>query len=70
MKIRVSSVFSYRPNGIFSVADGKLILNGISGEEYVFVIKDNGLLLEFESTNMDGGLSNGYLYVFSEDIGY
>jgi len=66
----LSSVFSYQPNGIFSVADGKLILKGISGEEYVFVIKNNGLLLEFESSNMDGGLFHGNLYVFSEDIGY
>jgi len=63
----LSSVFSYQPNGIFSVADGKLTLEGGSGEEYVFVIKDNGLLLEFESSNMDGGLFHGNLYVFFDN---
>ena len=63
----LSSVFSYQPNGIFSVADGKLILAGGSGEEYVFVIKKNGLLLEFESTNMSGGVSHGNLYAFSDN---
>jgi hypothetical protein len=60
------SVMSYMPNGEFFVSDEKLVLKAGENEEYVFIIKDNGSVLELASTYIEGILEQGMLFVFSE----
>ena len=59
------SAMSYMPNGEFSVSGEKLILKAGENEEYVFLIRGGGLVLELESTYIDGILEQGMRFVFS-----
>ena len=60
---------SYMPNGEFYISDGKLVLRAGEIEEYVFIIRDNGLVLELESTHIEGILEQGMLFVYSDGSG-
>jgi hypothetical protein len=64
------SAMSYRPRGVYYTSDGKLTLKAGENEEYVFIIKNNGLELELESTHIEGILEQGMLFTFSRETGY
>jgi hypothetical protein len=64
------SVMSYMPTGEYSVADGKLTLTAGGNEEYVFLIRSDGLELELKSTHIEGILEQGMLFTFSEENDY
>ena len=70
-EFNLNSAMSYVPNGIYSVADGKLTLKASNEvDEYIFIIQNNGLALELESTYIEGILEQGLFYVFSDDSDY
>ena len=57
---------SYVPSGVFVVSDGRLILNPGGNEEYIFIITNEGLALELESTYIEGVLERGEIFVYSD----
>ncbi|MCL2702947.1 MAG: M56 family metallopeptidase [Defluviitaleaceae bacterium] len=63
------SYYSFMPTGVYSVSDGKLTLRAGGNELYVFIIKNNGLELELESTYIEGILEQGMLFTFSRETG-
>ena len=70
-EFNLNSAMSYVPSGIYSVADGKLTLKASNEvDEYIFIIQNNGLALELESTYIEGILEQGLFYVFSDESDY
>jgi len=63
-KFNRHSAMSYIPSGEYSVSDEILTLKALDDEEYSFIIKNNGLELELESTYIEDILEEVMLFVF------